>query len=124
MDRSTKADSLRAKVAELTAALPEATANPAGNHLSLEVRGKRFGWFLDDHHDDGRIAINCKATKGVNQSLAGAVPQSYHIPKYVGHHGWVGLWLDVDEVDWSDVAELLKEAYRLHSTEGFGDHSR
>ena len=30
--------------------LPEAEAVPQAGHLSLEVRKKRFGWFLVDHH--------------------------------------------------------------------------
>lgn len=39
----------RKRLVALLNLLPEAQAIPAGDrHLSLEVRGKRFGWFLDD----------------------------------------------------------------------------
>lgn len=113
MKRASNTAAIQSKVVALLDNLPEAMAIAEGNHLSLEVRGKRFGWYLDNHHDDGRIAINCKAVKGVNRSLSKAFPQRYHVPKYVGHHGWIGVWLDGEGVDWSDVEKLLKVAYRL-----------
>jgi hypothetical protein len=34
------------------------------------------------------------------------------VPPYVGHHGWVGVWLDVEQ-DWSQLADLIKESYRM-----------
>jgi hypothetical protein len=41
----------RRRVISLVESLPEASAVVTGEtHLSLEVRGKRFGYFLDDHH--------------------------------------------------------------------------
>lgn len=113
MKRLSRTSTERAKVVGLVKEFPEAEAIPNGTHLSLEVRGKRFGWYLDNHHDDGRIAINCKAAKGDNESLWKEFPERYHIPKYVGHHGWIGLWLDVDNVDWREVGKLLNDAYRL-----------
>jgi hypothetical protein len=51
----------RARVVRLVVKLPEATPIEHGTHLSLEVRGKRFGWYLEDHHNDERLALNCKA---------------------------------------------------------------
>jgi hypothetical protein len=80
--------------------------------LSLEVRGKRFGWYLNDHHGDGRIAINCKAPPGGNRMLVESDPTIFHAPPFVAHLGWVGIWLD-RKPDWGVVAELLRTAYRL-----------
>jgi predicted DNA-binding protein (MmcQ/YjbR family) len=34
------------------------------------------------------------------------------VPPYVGPSGWVGVWLD-GTVDWGDVADLLRDSYRL-----------
>jgi hypothetical protein len=54
----------RKRVIALVETLPGAQAVPAGDrHLSLEVRGKRFGWFLDDHRGDGQLALNLKAAR-------------------------------------------------------------
>jgi hypothetical protein len=103
----------RDRVIAIVESLPEAGVVAAGNHLSLEVRQKRFGWYLDDHHGDGRLAINCKAPRGVAQQLANHAPDRFHIPKYVSHLGWVGLWLDTPQIDWTEVEAILLGAYRL-----------
>jgi hypothetical protein len=31
-------------------------------------------------------------------------------PPYVGHRGWIGVRLD--DVDWDEIAEVCREAYR------------
>jgi hypothetical protein len=103
----------RARIVAILKGFPETATVTAGNHLSIEVRQKRFGWYLDDHHGDGRLAINCKAPRGVAQQLANHAPDRFHIPKYVSHLGWVGLWLDTPQVDWAEVEAILAGAYRL-----------
>jgi len=100
----------RRRVISLVESLPEAAATPGGeNHLSLGVRGKRFGYFLDHHHGDGRVALNCKTAPGVNQRLVDVAPARFFIPKYVGHRGW----LDLPRVDWEEIEDIITEAYRL-----------
>lgn len=104
----------RARVVALIESLPEAAAVDCGSqHLSLEVRGKRFGYYLDDHHGDGRVAINCKAEPGGNQTLVDFAPDRFHIPAYVGSRGWVGLWIDLPTIDWEQVESIIMDAYRL-----------
>jgi hypothetical protein len=103
----------RARVIVIVEGLPEGGVAAAGNHLSLEVRQKRFGWCLDDHHGDGRLAINCKAPRGVAEELANHAPDRFHIPKYVSHLGWLGLWLDTPQIAWAEVEAILAGAYRL-----------
>ena len=103
----------RARVVAIVEGLPEAGVVAAGNHLSLEARQKRFGWYLDDHHGDGRLAINCKAPPGDAEQLAKHAPDRFHIPKYASHLGWVGLWIDTPQIDWTEVEAILLGAYRL-----------
>ncbi|MEK6301373.1 MAG: MmcQ/YjbR family DNA-binding protein [Acidobacteriota bacterium] len=104
----------RARVVALVESLPEATVVASGNqHLSLEVRGKRFGYYLDDHHGDGRVAINCKAEPGGNQTLVDFAPDRFLIPAYLGPRGWVGLWIDLPTINWDEVASIIIDAYRL-----------
>ena len=93
--------------------LPEARAVAQGSHLGLEVRGKRFGWFLDDHHGDGRVALNCKGSAGTHDMLKQLAPKQFHTPKYLGNKGWIGLWLDVPKLNWAAVELAVREAYRL-----------
>jgi predicted DNA-binding protein (MmcQ/YjbR family) len=108
------ANRIQNQVVKTVRALPEAEATiVSGDHIRLEVRGKRFGWFLVNHHGDGRIALNVKAAPGLNKSLTQRYPDRYHLPKYTNHHGWIGLWLDGPIVDWEEVSSLIAAAYRL-----------
>jgi hypothetical protein len=104
-------DRSRKQVLGILERLPEAVAVAHASHLSLEVRKKRFGYFLDDHHGDGRLALNCKATPDSRDALEQLAPGQFHIPKYVGNRGWIGLWLDTPKLDWSAVELALREAY-------------
>ena len=79
--------------------------------MSLEVRGRRFGWFLDDHHGDGRVALNCRASAEMHDILQRLAPHQFHLPKYLGNRGWIGLWLDVPRLSWSTVELALREAH-------------
>lgn len=104
----------RARIVALVESLPEATATDCGNrHLSFEVRGKRFGYYLEDHHGDKRVALNCKAEPGGNETLVAFAPERFHIPAYLGPRGWVGLWIDLPMIDWEEVNSILIDAYRL-----------
>jgi hypothetical protein len=106
----------RQRLLELAESLPGATVEPGGpgnNHFGLSVRGKRFGWYLEDHHGDGVVALTCKGRPGVNAELAEAEPDRFFIPSYTGPRGWIGARLDGDSVDWNQIDDLLEDAYRL-----------
>lgn len=104
----------RARLVRFVRQLPEATTVAfSRRHFSLEVCGRRFGWLLDDHHGDNRLALNCRAPAGASRALVLASPETFHIPKFLGHRGWVGAWLDLPEIDWAVVEAVLDDAYRL-----------
>jgi hypothetical protein len=105
---------LRDRVAEIVADLPEATSF-GDPHLTLAVRKKTFGYFLDDHHGDGIVGVALKAAAGEQEALIRAAPARYYVPAYLGSKGWVGVRLDVGEVDWDEIRELIIEAYRLQA---------
>lgn len=77
------------------------------------MRKKNFAYFLNDHHGDGMVAVNCKVLPGDNKALAAAQPDRFYIPAYVGAKGWVGLRLDMGEIDWEEVEELVGGSYRM-----------
>ena len=104
-------DKQRARIAKIVEKLPEGEAKRVGQHMSLEVRKKRFGWFMIDHHGDGRVDLNCKASADMHDILQGLMPKHFHVPKYVGNKGWVGIWLDLPQVDWAAVEMALRRAY-------------
>ena len=70
---------------------------------------KSFVMFANHHHDD-RLAFWCAAPEGAQDVLVAAEPQRYFVPPYVGHRGWLGVYLDV-EVDWDAVAMIISDAY-------------
>ena len=102
----------RSRVRDLCAALPEVTVEE-GQHIGFAVHGKRFGWLLDDHHGDGRLAFTCKAPPGENSALAERDSARFFLPSYTASRGWVGLRLDTGAVDWSELERLAVEAYLL-----------
>ena len=102
----------RERTAALCAALPEVEVRD-GQHIAFSVRGKKFAYYLDDHHGDGRLALSCRAAPGVNEQLIASDPDRFFMPSYVGPRGWVGLYLDRPRVDWEEVRELVTDAYVL-----------
>lgn len=99
-------DALRA----VAMALPEATEDHEGvGSPAYKVRGKIFAM---RHPMDGRPSMWCKAPPGVQDALVGSEPERFFVPPYVGHHGWIGLWLD-GEIDRDELADLVEESYRM-----------
>jgi len=101
----------RARLIAICRAFPEVTAS-GDQHVTFQVRGRTFAYYLEDHHGDGRVALCCKAAPGEQQALVEADPARYYKPAYLGARGWVAVRLDLDDVDWDEVAELALDAYR------------
>jgi hypothetical protein len=102
----------RQRVLAICSALREVTAS-GEHHVAFTVRGRRFAYYLDDHHGDGRLALNCKVPPGDMEALVSLDPRRYFVPAYLGARGWVGVRLDLADVDWDEVARFLAVAYRL-----------
>jgi len=77
------------------------------------VRDKKVFVTYADHHHDDRLAFWCAAPEGVQTMLIEAEPEHFFRPPYVGHRGWLGVYLDVDDVDWDRIAEIVEDAYRV-----------
>lgn len=93
-------------------ALPEAVEKGGVAPHTFRVRDKIFAMFMDDHHGDGRVAMWCKAPRGLQEDLVEADPDRFFVPPYVGVHGWIGMRLD-GEVEWDEVAGLVEDGYRM-----------
>jgi len=92
-------------------ALPEATEKEAWGAPTFRVRDKLFAYYVNNHHNDGRIALWLKAPPGVQAQLVKADPEHFFVPPYVGPSGWIGLHLD--RSDDATVTNCVREAYRL-----------
>jgi hypothetical protein len=113
MAKRKKEDARLVRVTKIALALPQTTRRVHGSHAAFLVRKKTFAYFLDNHHGDGIVAVTCKAMPGDNTALAAAQPARFYLPSYVGPRGWVALRLDVGEIDWDEVRELLVCSYQL-----------
>jgi len=113
MANSRKEDRRLTRLTEICLALPEATRESLGDHASFAVRNKKFVYYLDDHHGDGIVAVCFRTVPGENEALLGSDATRFYSPAYIGPRGWVGLRLDVGEIDWKEVADFVTDSYRL-----------
>ncbi len=94
----------------LCLALPEATEKLSHGEAAWFVKGKQFANTADHHHDD-RLSVWLAAPLGAQEMLVSADPKRFFRPPYVGHRGWLGVYLD-GEVDWDELAAMVGRAYR------------
>ncbi|HEX3987522.1 MAG TPA: MmcQ/YjbR family DNA-binding protein [Acidobacteriaceae bacterium] len=99
------------RVSALCLALPETARANMGDHAAFTVRGKKFVYFLNDHHGDGIVSVCTRAFPGESTKLIEAHPGKFCSPAYIGPRGWVGLRLDRGTVDWDEVQDLLTASY-------------
>ena len=103
--RETVLDRLRS----ICLALPEALEKEAWGDPTFRVKDKIFAM---QKSGDGRLSIWLKAPPGSQEILVGAAPETFFVPPYVGHKGWIGIRLDA-EPDWTEVESLVRRSYRL-----------
>ncbi len=104
------------RLRDLCLALPEATEGAGVGNPSFRVRDKIFAM---QHGVDGRPTMWCKAPRGAQEVLMQASPDRFFVPPYVGHHGWIGVRLDV-EFDWDEIADLVEDSYRMTAPKRLG----
>ena len=102
------------RLRKLCLALPQAHEVEAWGEPTFRVKNKIFAMYAaeSNHHGAGRRGVWIKATPINQQLLLRAEPDRYFSPPYVGPKGWIGVVLD-DDPDWSAVADLLRDAWRL-----------
>ena len=99
-------------------ALPESNERLSHGEPSFFVRDKKQFVMLDNHHHGvEHLAFWCAAPPGVQEELMAGNPEQYFRPPYVGHRGWIGVRID-REPDWSEIAEIVRDAYRQVAPRG------
>ena len=108
------AEAPRARIREICLSFPgttELVRDAQSVHSGFQVNGKNFAYFLNNHHGDGVIGLTCKTLPGVQAALIDLDRERFYLPAYMHHHGWVGMRVDIEPVDWAQVEQLLVEAY-------------
>ena len=90
-------------------ALPGAEEEPFGGHTApcWRVKSKLFAMLSED-----LTALTIKAQPGAQEVLVGSQPETFFVPRYVGHRGWIGVRLD-GSVDWDAVEGLIFESWAM-----------
>jgi hypothetical protein len=99
------------RLRRLCLALPETTERLSHGEPTWFIRDKKTFVTYANHHHDDRLAFWCAAPPGSQQAKVASGPERYFVPAYVGHRGWLGVYLDVP-VDWTEIEEIVEEAYR------------
>jgi phosphoribosylglycinamide formyltransferase-1 len=110
--RERSPDYLRGRVRELAMALPEADEVIShGMPCFGIVKGKKFAYFTEDHHGDGKIALLVKISGAEEQAMLIELDEDrYYRPAYFGD-GWVGIRLDLGDTDWDAIGEWLRKSW-------------
>ena len=93
-------------------ALPEAGEKEAWGDPTWRVRDRIFV-MQKGNYEGGRPSVWMKAPHGMQSVLVDEDRERFFVPPYVGHKGWIGIYLDGDDPDWEEIADLVEESYRL-----------
>ncbi len=92
---------------------PECAETGGVGSPSFKVRDKIFAMRHPMRLASGdRPSVWCKGRPGVQAALVGAAPERFAVPPYIGHRGWIAVYLDGD-CDWDELADLIDESYRM-----------
>jgi hypothetical protein len=99
-----------AKVRDACLSLPETSERLSHGGPAFFIRDKKcFVMFLNDHHEDGRLAIWCAAPDGVQVEMVETDPERFFRPPYVGHLRWLGVQLP--GIDDAELNAICREAF-------------
>lgn len=110
--RASSPDYLLGRVRELAMAMPEADeVSSHGMPCFGIVKGKKFAYFTDDHHGDGRTALLVKISGIEEQTmLIESDSNRFFRPAYFGD-SWISIRLDLGDNDWDSIADWIRKSW-------------
>jgi len=110
--RERSPDYLLSRVRELAMALPEADEVTSHGMPCFGIaKGKKFAYFTQDHHGDGKTALLVKISGAEEQAMLIELDEDrYYRPAYFGD-GWVGIRLDLGDTDWYAIGDWLRKSW-------------
>ena len=100
------------RVRQLCLAFPRTAERLSHGEPTWFAGGRASFVMYADHHHDDREAFWAAAPDGVQAALVADDPERYFRPPYVGMRGWVGVYLDVPDIDWDRVEVVVEDAWR------------
>lgn len=110
-DHSAAAEDHLRRVRRLCAALPGTTEKLSHGEPTFFVAKKVYAMFVNNHHDDGRVAVWIPTPPGLQATLIKTGPKKFFRPPYVGVRGWVGI--ELEQISEEELAFHICEAWRL-----------
>jgi hypothetical protein len=99
------------RVRRICAALPESTEKLSHGEPTFFVGKKVFVMCVNNHHNDGHIAVYVPVSPGLQAVLIATSPQKFFNPPFVGVRGWVGI--ELGQISNEDLASYIQEAWRI-----------
>jgi hypothetical protein len=107
------------RVRSIVLALPEVNERDSHGAPCFFVGATRaLCYFHDHHHGDDRVTMWCPVPAEVREELLSTEPDRFFEPSTSAtgaFSSWLGVVLDAtgdDEVDWDEIAAIVKDAYR------------
>jgi predicted DNA-binding protein (MmcQ/YjbR family) len=100
-------EAMLTRLRHICLALPEAEERETWETPTFRIRGKIFCMALLEP-----LAIWVKAPRGSQELLLEAAPERFFRPPYLGHKGWVGVYL-TGKLDWAEVEALVRRSHAL-----------
>ena len=99
------------RVRNICAALPGTTEKLSHGEPTFFTAKKVYAMFVNNHHNDGHIAVWLPAPPGLQAHLIATAPGTYFKPPYVGVRGWIGI--DLAAINNEDLAQHILTAWQL-----------
>lgn len=112
MNPSTIEPARLARLRRVCLALSEATEKRAWGDPTWRV-GDRIFAMQKGNYAGGRPSVWLKAAPGDQAVLVDLDPERFFVPPYVGHRGWIGVYLDSTRVDWAMLSRLIAQSHAL-----------
>ncbi len=104
------------RIRPVALALPGVVERPSHGSPTFFAAVDRTGRTFASVHDErdwreGRLCLWAAGSVELQEALISGGPERFFVPPYVGHRGWIGLRLDLPEVDWDEVAGVIEDAH-------------
>ena len=99
------------RVRRMCLAMAETSEKLSHGAPTFFAKKRTFAMFVNNHHNDGHVAVWTATAPGEQAALIAASPKTYFRPPYVGVKGWIGI--ELPEIDDEDLAAHLTDAWRL-----------
>jgi len=112
VDGSAIAPERLSRLREICFSFPDCEEKEAWGDPTWRIKNKIFA-VQKGNHKGARPSVWLKGGPGAQAMLIDANPASFFVPPYVGSKGWIGLYLDTPEINWSEFEYLAGVSYAL-----------